>query len=170
MSIPKELEGKVVSENEAVKPVSWLVGRWRSEAGRGSFPTIPTFEFAEELEFFVLGQQPLLNYTAFSFKPGPDVPMHCEKGFLRIKPGTNSLSFMVAHNLGLTVLEEGEVHGNEIKLESKNIGRMSFAKDPQVTKLTRQLKLNGDVLEQIVHMETTNTPLTEHLVTKYRKI
>ncbi|XP_059470506.1 peroxynitrite isomerase THAP4-like [Neocloeon triangulifer] len=170
MSIPQELEGKVGIENENLKPLLWLIGRWKSESGVGTFPTVSPFEYAEEIEFFSLGQQPLLNYAAYSFKPGANVPMHCEKGFLRIKPGTNSISFMVAHNLGLAVLEEGEVAGNEINLESKNIGRMSFAKDPEVTKLKRCFKLEGDVLEQIVHMQTSKTEMSEHLVAKYKKM
>lgn len=37
---------------------------------------------------------------------------------------------------GLTTLEEGEVSNTTISLSSKQISRMSFAKDPEVTKVT----------------------------------
>jgi len=77
-----------------------LIGRWRSESAFGSFPTIKDFEYEEEIEFTSYGQ-PLLNYRAFSFTSGPNAtPIHFEAGFLRIKPGTDSVAFMVAHNLG----------------------------------------------------------------------
>lgn len=95
-----ELEAKLGIENVAIKPISWLIGRWRSESAVGSFPTIEKFEYAEEIEFSSFGQ-PLLNYRAFSFTPEPNAtPIHFEAGFLRIKPETNSVAFMVAHNLG----------------------------------------------------------------------
>lgn len=97
--IVSELEAKVGIVNEAAKPISWLIGRWKSESAVGSFPTINDFQYGEEIEFNSFGQ-PLLNYRAHSFKPGPNAPMHFEAGFLRIKPETNSVAFMVAHNFG----------------------------------------------------------------------
>jgi THAP domain-containing protein 4 len=95
-----ELEATIGILSEAIKPISWLIGRWRSESAIGSFPTIKEFEYEEDIEFSSFGQ-PLLNYRAYSFTPGPSAnPIHFESGFLRIKPGTNSVAFMVAHNLG----------------------------------------------------------------------
>lgn len=90
--------------------------------------------------------------------------MHLESGYLRIKPGTQDVYFMVSHNfgwlyklfflliilqgnllsrnlnthylpVGLTTLEEGEVSNNTISLSSKHISRMSCAKNPEVTKV-----------------------------------
>lgn len=85
--------------HDAVKPIAWLVGKWVAESGKGHYPTIQPFTYCEEIDFTSVGQ-PLINYTARSWHPEKKNPMHLESGFLRIKPGTNQLAFMVAHNFG----------------------------------------------------------------------
>ena len=42
--------------NDIVKPLSWLLGKWRSENGHGKYPTIKDFRYGEELEFSHVGQ------------------------------------------------------------------------------------------------------------------
>lgn len=91
----------------ALQPLEWLRGKWRSIGTEGSYPTIKPFEYEEEIEFTSLGQ-PMLTYEATSWHPQTQKPMHLESGYLRIKPGTRDVSFMVAHNFGLTSLEEGK--------------------------------------------------------------
>lgn len=160
------------SIHEALKPISWLAGRWFTEEGRGYYPKIPDFKFHDEMEFVCIGQ-PMFNYTSTSRHPEKQTPMHQERGFLRIKPGTNELAFMVSHNFGLTSLEEGEcnVETKDIVLETLNVARMSFSKAPHVTKFKRIFKLLSlDALEVTLFMETENTPLTEHLKAVYRKV
>lgn len=99
--------------------------------------------------------------------------MHFESGFLRINPGTDSLAFMVSHNFGLVILEEGSVSASEkkISLESKTIARMSFSKDPEVTGLRRTIQLLDDGNLKInTDMRTSRTEYTNHLEVVYRKI
>lgn len=95
--LPTVLQGKAI--NEAVKPLQWLIGKWKSTDGKGVFPNIAPFTYGEQIEFFSLGQ-PLLNYCSYSWHPERGAAMHLESGFLRIKPGTNQVAFMVAHNFG----------------------------------------------------------------------
>lgn len=96
--------------------------------------------------------------------------MHLESGFLRIKPGTNQLAFMISHNFGLAVLEEGTASEGRLELESRSISRMSFAKDPSVKALKKMYKLNEDgTLEIRTDMETDTTPMTNHLVAVYKR-
>lgn len=155
--------------HDALKPIQWLIGTWESVSAKGHFPTIKDFVYSEVLKFESLGQ-PLLNYEARSRNPVTEVPMHLESGFLRIKPGSNQLAFMISHNFGLTVLEEGMGKENELELESKTISRMSFAKDPSVKALKKTYKLNEDgTLEIRTDMETDNTPMTNHLVAVYKR-
>lgn len=154
--------------HEAIKPISWLLGKWVSDNGNGSYPTIQPFSYNEEIEFTTVGQ-PMLNYIARTWHPEKKTPMHSESGFLRIKPGTNHLAFMVAHNFGLNTIEEGEVTDKKVNLRTNSIIRMSFAKEPHVTKIERSFKLNCDTLEQTVFMETTQTSLTQHLFATYKK-
>lgn len=82
-----------------MKPISYLVGRWKAESGQGIYPSIPPFHYAEEIEFASFGQ-PLLTYQSFTWQPEKMMPMHMESGFLRINPGTKKLAFLVAHNFG----------------------------------------------------------------------
>ena len=42
--------------NNAVKNVSWLLGKWRSDDGHGVYPTIKSFKYGEEIEFTHVGQ------------------------------------------------------------------------------------------------------------------
>ncbi|KAL0852873.1 hypothetical protein ABMA27_012666 [Loxostege sticticalis] len=158
--------------HEALKPVSWLAGRWTTKEGKGIYPNINDFQYHEELEFSCIGQ-PMFNYMSKSSNPETQAPMHQERGFLRIKPGTNELAFMVGHNFGLTSLEEGKFDPDkkEIVLETVNVTRMSFAKPPHVKKFKRIIRLvDEDTLEITLHMETDATPLTEHLKAVYKKI
>ena len=161
---------QVSTIHEAVKPLSWLIGRWRSVNAEATYPTMAPFNYCEEISFETLGQ-PLLNYTSKTWHPLTHKPMHLESGFLRIKPGTNEIAFMVAHNFGLTSLEEGTVHSNEVIFKSKQITRMTFASDPAVLAIERCFKLkdNGN-LEVSVSMETTKTPLTHHLKSELQKV
>lgn len=96
--------------------------------------------------------------------------MHLESGFLKINPG-GSLSFLVAHNFGICSIEEGDVDGSSIRLESTEIIRTSAAKDPKVTKLRRTIKLVAPgQLEIHTDMATSRVPeLTSHLVVTYKK-
>ncbi|XP_046382855.1 peroxynitrite isomerase THAP4-like [Ischnura elegans] len=155
--------------NDAVKPISWLIGRWKTEQGKGYYPTIEPFGYCEEVEFTSIGQ-PILNYHSYSWHPEKKNPMHLETGFLRIKPGTNELAFMVAHNFGLSVIEEGTVDGTTVVLKTKKINRMSFAKGSAVLVTVRTLSLEGDKLKQVISMATDTQPLTEHLTAIYEKV
>lgn len=87
--------------NENLKPLNWLVGTWLCEKGKGEYPTIEPFPYGEEITFESVGQ-PILNYSAKTWDPKDGRPMHIDRGFLRIKPGTNELAFMTSHNFGKT--------------------------------------------------------------------
>ncbi|KAF2902886.1 hypothetical protein ILUMI_03298 [Ignelater luminosus] len=156
--------------NEALKPLCWLIGKWKSVCAKGQYPTIKPFTYCEEMEFISVGQ-PMLNYKSVTWHPEKKNPMHLESGFLRIKPGTNQLAFMVGHNFGITTLEEGTVGENCLDLKTTAIGRMCFAKDPAVTEVTRHFQYcpESQHLQAVVCMATCNTPLTEHLRITYEK-
>ncbi|CAK1587752.1 unnamed protein product [Parnassius mnemosyne] len=157
--------------NEAMKPISWLAGRWFTEHGRGSFPNLKEFEYHEELEFLCVGQ-PMFNYISTSRHPETGTPMHQERGFLRINPGTNQLAFIVSHNFGLSTIEEGHFDADkkEIKLQTVNVARTSFAKPPHVQSFKREIRLlSPDTLEIVLFMKTDDTPMSEHLKAVYNK-
>lgn len=145
-----------------------LIGTWESTSARGSFPKIKDFSYHETLKFEENGQ-PLLHYSSIS-KMGPDTK-HCEEGFLRmLKPQSNLVCSLEAHNFGLTVIYEGTIDDNTIILESKQISRISTAKEPHVSHLKKVFKLiNENELEMEVDMATSNKPLTNHLIVAYKR-
>lgn len=157
--------------NEALYPIFWIIGKWRSISAKGIYPTITPFTYCEEMEFKSLGQ-PLLNYKSNTWNPATQLPMHLETGFLRIKPQTNTVAFMVAHNLGITSVEEGFVQGNCLSLKTDKIESMKFVKHPYVTHITRTYRYcsESQQLCSIICMATYNTPLHEHIRVIYERI
>ncbi|XP_062572208.1 peroxynitrite isomerase THAP4-like [Saccostrea cucullata] len=162
------MAAKDVPLHDAVKPLQWLLGKWKGE-GKGIYPTIEDFNYIEDLEFYHVGQ-PMLQFSFSSVNKATNKPLHREAGFLRIKPGTNQVAFISSHNNGVSEMAEGTVGSQCITVESHTLGRMSFGKDPKTKKLKRTINLDGDTLHQILYMETDVTPLTEHLRATYRKI
>lgn len=157
--------------HKTLESLAWLEGTWRIESyGHGKFPTMDDFRYCEELNFTSIGQ-PMFNYTAQSWHPEEKKPLHRETGFLKLMPGTNKVSLILAHNFGLSTIEQGEVIDKTICLDSVSIQRMEGMKPPAVTQMHREFKLNGNCLEHVFYMATSNTPdLTEHLRAKYVKV
>lgn len=155
--------------HEALNKVSWLLGKWRGE-GCGVYPTISPFMYGEEIIFDHVGQ-PMLSYNSKTWHVEKGNPMHHEVGWLRVKPGTSSLAFIIAQNTGLAEVEEGEVDGHKIHLLSHTVGRISFGAEPQVTKIERLYTLKDPyTLEMECFMETSNTERNKHLHITYKKV
>ncbi|KAK2573464.1 Peroxynitrite isomerase THAP4 [Acropora cervicornis] len=97
-------------------------------------------------------------------------PMHHELGWLKPKPGTSSLAFIITQNTGLAEIEEGEVEGHKIHLVSHTVERTNFNKDPKVIKIERFYTLKDpDTLELECFMETSDTDHQKHLHITYKK-
>ena len=94
-----------------LNPLAWLVGTWRGK-GRGEYPGVEPFEFAQEVSFNHDGR-PFLNYFSRSWIIGADNeiirPAASEVGFWRPKPNS-VLEVVISHNTGIT---EGWVGLNE---------------------------------------------------------
>lgn len=126
---------KRVSRHATLESLSWLEGTWRTEEqGSGKYPTIKDFNYCEEISFISIGQ-PMFNYTAQSWDPELKKPLHRETGFLRVNPENNKVSLILAHNVGLTTIEHGEIIDKTIILRNTDISRMEGAKPPQVTQV-----------------------------------
>ena len=100
-----------------LNPLAWMVGTWRGK-GRGDYPTIDSFEFAQEVVFNHDGR-PFLTYYSRSWildsegeilRPGGS-----ETGFWRIKP-ENVLEVVLAHNTGIVESWVGRFDGPKIQL------------------------------------------------------
>jgi THAP4-like, heme-binding beta-barrel domain len=99
-------------------PLAWLVGSWRGK-GRGEYPNVPGFQFAQEVSFNHDGR-PFLNYFSRSWIIGDNNeiirPAASEVGFWRVKEN-NVLEVILAHNTGIAEGWVGIVSGAKIQLE-----------------------------------------------------
>jgi len=99
-------------------PLAWLVGSWRGK-GRGEYPNVPGFQFAQEVNFNHDGR-PFLNYFSRSWiiDENNEIirPAASEVGFWRIKEN-NVLEVILAHNTGIAEGWVGIVKGAKIQLE-----------------------------------------------------
>ena len=98
-------------------PLAWLVGTWRGK-GRGEYPNVPGFQFAQEVSFNHDGRA-FLNYFSRSWiideKDEIVRPAASEVGFWRIKE-KNVLEVLLAHNTGIAEGWVGLVQGAKIQL------------------------------------------------------
>ncbi|KAM9718943.1 peroxynitrite isomerase THAP4 [Menidia menidia] len=160
-----------VELNPAIQPLKWLLGSWESEEpGEGSFPSMKPFSYTEKLYFSHVGQ-PVINFMFNAFHADTNKPMHRECGFIRMQPETNRVAFIIAQNSGLIEIEEGELTGTQLNLQSQKLERISFAKEPHVQEICRVFQLLPDGnLEQTVSMATDKQPLSQHLHITYRRL
>jgi len=98
-------------------PLAWLVGTWRGK-GRGEYPNVPGFQFAQEVSFNHDGRA-FLNYFSRSWiiDENDEIirPAASEVGFWRIKE-KNVLEVLLAHNTGIAEGWVGLVQGAKIQL------------------------------------------------------
>ncbi|KAK7483200.1 hypothetical protein BaRGS_00025604 [Batillaria attramentaria] len=156
--------------HDMIKPLAWLLGRWRADrGGKAQYPTMTDMKYGEEVEFFHVGQ-PNIQFSCYSWNAENQKNLHRETGFIRVQPGTNRLAFISAHNVGVAEIQEGEFTKNQLKVETTGLTRLTFGKEPATKKLLRVISRKGDELEQVISMETTKTPMTEHLRITYKKV
>uniref|UniRef100_A0A158R479 ShKT domain-containing protein n=1 Tax=Syphacia muris TaxID=451379 RepID=A0A158R479_9BILA len=164
-------------------PLSWLVGKWRSEhGGKAFFPTMPKFTYGEQIEFSLPSTNmkgiKSLNYTAFAWSVNEMVTLHSENGFLTIKPGTNIASLTTTMDNGFVTVEEGPIRHNKLELHLHNIGRISFSLHDvsiiNIQILKRMLRvwtlIDSRTLQSRLEMETLTHPMQEHTSIRYTRI
>ena len=100
-----------------LNPLAWLVGTWRGK-GRGEYPGVAPFQFAQEVSFNHDGR-PFLNYFSRSWilDENNEIirPAGSEVGFWRPKEN-NVLEVLLAHNTGIVEGWLGVMDGPKIQL------------------------------------------------------
>jgi len=150
---------------QVLKPISWLIGRWESDNGKGQFPNLSNFSYNESIEFRSCGVQPLLIYTQLAYKPETGASIHVESGFLRAGPD-NTFSFCLAHDTGFTTIEEGKINpeDGETKLvvRSEHISLSKSFVETHVLQTERTFERDGDILKKRFGMATAKMPELKH--------
>ncbi|KFD73193.1 hypothetical protein M514_14533 [Trichuris suis] len=127
-----------------LKPIAFLVGRWRSEFGGKA--------------------------NAFAWGINNKESLHSEYGFLTVKNRTNMVGLTTVMNNGFTTVEEGEVTGNKIVLKLVDVGRISWSRDLPVLDMIREITLiDENTLEQRLQMETLTHRMQDHTFIRYTR-
>ncbi|XP_066314739.1 peroxynitrite isomerase Rv2717c-like isoform X2 [Miscanthus floridulus] len=87
----------------AVAPLAFLLGKWRGE-GEGSFPTISSFRYGEEILFSHHPSKPVISYTQKTWKAASGEPMNAESGYWRPRPD-GSVDVVIAQSTGLAEVQ-----------------------------------------------------------------
>lgn len=144
----------------ALEPLRDLIGTWRGQ-GRGSYPTIESFDYIEEVSFVDIGK-PFLVYTQRTWD-NHGRPMHTETGYLRV-PDVDTVEFIISQPTGQAELAEGQLivepTGLQLTLQSR-VTNTATAKHVDAT--LRRLILKGDKLITGFGMAAVGQPMTTHL-------
>ena len=139
-----------------------LLGTWSGQ-GAGKYPTIPPFDYLEEVVFAHVGK-PFLTYGQKTKAVADGKPLHAETGFLRV-PQPGHVEMVLAHPSGITEIEVGtySVSGDliEMQMSTTAVGLTPSAKE--VTALGRSFRIDGDELSYTVQMGAVGQPLQDHL-------
>jgi hypothetical protein len=139
-----------------------LLGTWSGQ-GAGKYPTIPPFDYLEEVVFAHVGK-PFLAYGQKTKAVADGKPLHAETGYLRV-PQPGHVELVLAHPSGITEIEVGtySVTGDviEMQMATTAVGLTPSAKE--VTALGRSFRIDGDELSYTVQMGAVGQPLQDHL-------
>ncbi len=157
--------------HEAAKPLAFLLGTWRG-TGKGSYPTIESFTYNEEITFSHVGK-PFLAYGQKTRHAETGAPLHAESGYWRpvgFTPGasTFAIEVVMAHPTGILesmagtfTAASGGAEGGVLDLRCKPVARTDTA--VEVAETTRRFEVDGDQLEYRMSMAAVGQPLTHHL-------
>ena len=103
--------------NKDLYPLAWMIGTWTG-TGRGEYPGLEPFDFAQEVTFNHDGQN-FLNYYSRTWiiDANKDIvrPHEYETGFWKVRDG-KILEVVTSHSQGITNGWVGLVDGPKIQL------------------------------------------------------
>ncbi|KAF9903254.1 THAP domain-containing protein 4 [Linnemannia zychae] len=174
-----------MTDNSKPHPLEFLIGTWAGR-GKGFYPTIPSFEFFEELTFTKdPAGRPVVAYSQKTRRaisgtgsdggdttvPGP--PLHAEAGFIRLPNWSNErCELALSQPTGVASIELGVIKGTTIDWEATGIIRSPSAKAPHTTHFTRTWVVDPEkkTFSYEFSMATETTPLTRHLEVHMHKV
>lgn len=148
-------------------PVSSLLGTWKGD-GAGSYPTIESFTYSEELVVTDIGK-PFLHYVQRTWSP-TGMPMHTETGYLRV-PGDGSVELVLSQPTGQSELAEGTLvaGGDRLVLEFEATV-MNSASAKRVEATRRSYEVSGDRMTTTFAMAAVGRPMTHHLSSELQRV
>lgn len=149
------------------------MGTWRGE-GQGSYPTISSFGYVEEITFSHVGK-PFLSYTQKTRDRKTDLPLHAESGYLRLV-GPAKVELVLAHPTGILEALAGSFQANSadghegglFDLASTEV--VGTATSVPVDSTSRVITVAGDILSYDFAMAAAGQPHTHHLSAELRRV
>lgn len=151
--------------NPECEPLAMLLGTWRG-SGRGFYPTISDFEYAEEVVFGHVGK-PFLTYNQRTWDPATAAPMHAETGFWRCKKD-GAIEVLLVHPFGLAEVSTGRAEGERVSFST--IAAVPVPSAKSVSEVTRSLTVSSGVLTYEISMAAVGEPLQAHLQGRLEKV
>jgi hypothetical protein len=139
-------------------PFQALAGEWRG-SGAGSYPTIESFDYTEELVVEPVPGRPVAHWRSRTRDATTGEPRHAESGFLRSTP--DGVELVVAHSFGIVETATGTFDGTTLEVTSTAMQRTPSAK--QVDHVARRYELGDANMTYTVAMAAVDVALTHHL-------
>lgn len=148
-----------------------LVGTWRG-TGKGGYPTIDDFDYAQEVRFSHDGR-PFLFYESRTWiidaEGQPVRPGAREVGWWRLVAGDGEdLEVLLTHPTGFAEVYYGRVTGTRFEMATDAVVRTASAKDVSANKRLYGI-VEGDLM-YAVDMAAVDQPLTAHLSARLVRI
>lgn len=144
-------------------PFDLLEGSWVG-TGRGVYPTVPEFTYAERVTF-TRSPKGFLAYQQLTTNPHTGAPMHTESGYLRFVSELGTVEFVLAQPTGVV-----EIHACTPKSTPTNLQLhfrpVSLALTPSakaIVAIERNLEIVANELTYTVAMAAVGLPLQHHL-------
>jgi len=179
---PEVTRVELPEEHPAIAPLSFLLGRWRG-TGKGDYPTIKSFDFAQEVTFSHVGK-PYVIYTSRTWRLQTDdsgelvrdshdvpvrlEPLATEAGFWRPQPN-GTVEVLLSHPTGITEIYMGIFRSlTSIEMITDQVLRTPTAKPYERGKrlygLVPSKTREGEKdLAYAFDMEAMGQPMTPHL-------
>lgn len=142
-----------------IAPLEFLVGTWRGR-GRGDYPTIDGFDYVEEISFSTM-PKPFLAYQQRTTRADDGQPLHAETGYVR--PVQDGPELVISQPTGIVEAHRGRLEEQQIIWDSHRVAMTPTAESHRVTKVRRELRVEGDELRYELHMGAVGQPLQLHL-------
>ena len=146
-----------------------FVGVWRG-TGKGGYPTIGDFDYAQEVRFSHDGR-PFLAYESRAWlidaEGRPIRPGAREVGWWRPQPD-DTVEVLLAHPTGIVEVYVGEINGLKVELSTDAVVRTASAKDVSANHRLYGI-VEGDLL-YAVDMAAMGHDLTPHLSARLTRV
>ena len=152
--------------HDTVAHLAALLGTWRGE-GHGEYPTIDSFDYADEWEFTENGK-PFVRFVERTWDAAGE-PKHGEVGYLRC-PTPGVVEIVAALPTGQAECGTGSVDVTEGLVIATDATVQNTESAKQVDRIVRRFEVDGDTLAYGMEMAAVGHELTLHLKASLRRV